>query len=148
MTTAITGSAMKAYAGTMTCIGNIGPSSAESTAPTTRRQRDDDRLQRQPGGDRTRRDANRLEHREVSQAFQRGQVDHRPDDQRRDDPEQDRHDRDRVDRHLQRPQQIGDRAVAVDGVVTGGHLFERAANADRRRPTVDRRTPAAARPRW
>ena len=104
---------MKAYAGTMTCIGNIGPSNAESTAPTSAADSATTiACSRQPGRDRRGRDANCLEHREVSQAFERGQIDHRSDDQRRDDPQQNRDDRDRIDRHLQRPEQIGDRAVA------------------------------------
>ena len=78
------------------------------------------------------RNANRLEHREVSQPFERGQIDHRSDDQRCDDPEQDRHDRDRTHRHLQRSEQIGDRPRSVDGPIAVGYLREGAANTDRR----------------
>ena len=132
MTTAIAGSAMKASAGTMTCIGNSGPSSRESPAPTSAASSATiDRLHREPGGDGAGRDANRLEHREVSQAFERGQIDHRSDDQRRDHPQQNRDDRDRTHRHLQRPEQIGDRPCSVDSPITVGYLPEVAADADR-----------------
>ena len=78
-------------------IGNNGasscarmtPSTAASSATTTACSASPARIDRV-------RHANRLEHREVAQALERGEVHHRSDDQHRHDPQQDSHDRDRT----------------------------------------------------
>ena len=129
----MTGNSRNADVGTTTRIGNSGPEHQRQQAAQHRGDhRDDDGLQAQPGEHRTRRDANRFEHREISGAFQRGQVDDGADDECGDDPQQHRNQRDRADRRRHRPHQVVDGACAVDRAIAVGYLRGRAADADRR----------------